>query len=493
MKIVFLSSEVAPFAKTGGLADVTGSLPRFLAKLGLEVRIFMPLYREVQKKGFPLLKVADRLPFHWAGQEDVFTVWESAESGVPVYFIDKPAFYDRDGLYGTAAGDYKDNGQRFAFFSQASLAALKAMDFAPDVIHVHDWQSAIALAYLKSIYGQDPFFQTTKSLCTIHNLAYQGLFERDILKTIGLPESLFDMDGLEFFGKVNFLKAGILYATAISTVSYRYSCEIQTPEFGCGLDGLLRKRSDVLTGILNGVDYAAWDPAKDSLIAAPFTASDPKGKEVCKKDLQTAFGLPTAKKDLPVIGMVSRLAGQKGLDMLIEALGGLFPLGVQLVILGTGEAEIQESLETARRRFPSFFGLKIAFDDRLAHKIYAGSDMFLMPSRYEPCGLTQMYSLKYGAIPIVRATGGLDDSIREYDAADGRGNGFKFEACSPPALIQAVQRALKLYAHKRAWAGLVQNAMACDFSWERAAQEYVLLYQNIREERTFPVSVRSRF
>ena len=480
MKIAFLSSEAAPFAKTGGLADVAGALPRFLAKQGLEVKLFMPLYREVREKGLPLLKAADRLPLDWAGQEDVFTVWESAESGASVYFIDKPAFYDREGLYGTAAGDYEDNGPRFAFFSQASLEAMKALDFAPDVIHVHDWQSAIALAYLKTIYAQDPFFETAKSLCTIHNLAYQGIFEPAVLKDIGLPESLFDIDGLEFFGKVNFLKAGILYSSAISTVSHRYSREIQTPEFGCGLDGLLRKRSGVLTGILNGVDYAAWDPATDSLIAAPFTAADPKGKEACKKDLQTTFGLPAAKKELPVVGMVSRLAGQKGLDILTEALGSLFPLGAQLVILGTGEAKIQEALETARRRYPSFFGLKIGFDDRLARKIYAGSDMFLIPSRYEPCGLSQMYSLKYGAVPIVRATGGLDDSIREYDAADNLGNGFKFESYSPPALSQAVRRALKIYALKSGWAGLVQNAMACDFSWERAAQEYVLLYQNIR-------------
>jgi starch synthase len=243
---------------------------------------------------------------------------------------------------------------------------------------------------------------------------------------------------------------------------------------------LLRKRSDVLTGILNGVDYAAWDPAKDSAIAAPFTASDFKGKEVCKQDLRKAFGLPAAGKDLPIIGMVSRLAGQKGLDLLIESLGGLFALGVQLVVLGTGESGIQEALEAARRRFPSFFGLKIAFDDGLAHKIYAGSDMFLIPSRYEPCGLTQMYSLKYGAVPIVRATGGLDDSVREYDVTESIGNGFKFEDCTPQALLQSVRRALKLYGQKSAWAGVVRNAMACDFSWERAAQEYLLLYRSIR-------------
>ena len=480
MKIALLSSEVVPFAKTGGLADVAGALPRFLAELGCEVKTVTPLYREVRKKGLPLLKVADRLPLKWAGQEEVFTVWESAEGGASVCFIDKPALYDRDGLYGTEAGDYEDNGQRFAFFSQASLAALKAVGFAPDVIHCHDWQSAMALAYLKTVYAGDPFFEKTKSLFTIHNLAYQGIFERSILAAIGLPESLFHIDALEFFGRVNFLKAGILYSSAISTVSHRYSCEIQTPEFGCGLDGLLRNRTDVLTGILNGVDYAAWDPASDSSIAAPFTLSDPQGKAACKQDLLAAFGLPAARKELPVIGMVSRLVGQKGLDILIEALGGLFPLGLQLIVLGTGDVDIQEALEAARRRFPSFFGLRIAFDDRSARKIYAGSDFFLNPSLFEPCGLTQMYSLRYGAIPIVRATGGLDDSIQEFEAADGGGNGFKFEEYSARALIQAVRKALKIYAEKSSWSALVRNAMACDFSWERAAQEYVLLYQNIR-------------
>lgn len=480
MKIVFLSSEAAPFAKTGGLADVVGALPRFLTKLGFDVKVFLPLYREVRKKGLPLLKAADRLSLAWAGQEELFSVWESPESGASVFFIDKPAFYDRDGLYGTPAGDYEDNGRRFAFFSQASLAALKAMDISPDILHVHDWQSSIALAYLKTLYAQDPFFVSTKSLCTIHNLAYQGLFDRSVLKAIGLPDSLFAMDGLEFFGKINFLKAGILYANAISTVSHRYSCEIQTPEFGFGLDGLLRERNEILAGILNGVDYAAWNPSQDPALAAPYSASDLKGKDACKADLRAAFGLPSLKKDLPVVGMVSRFAGQKGFDILIEALGGLLPLGLQLVVLGTGEDAIQRSLEKARLRYPSFFGLNIAFDEKLARKVYAGSDLFLIPSRYEPCGLTQMYSLKYGAIPVVRATGGLDDSVQEYSPDDGLGNGFKFELYSASALREAVQRALRVYSQKSSWANVVKNAMACDFSWERAAQEYALLYRNIR-------------
>jgi starch synthase len=479
MKIAFFVSEVTPYAKTGGLADVGGALPQALSKTGAEVKVFLPLYREVRQKGIPLLKKADRVTFSWAGQPETFALWESLEGGASVYFIDKPALYDRDGLYGTPAGDYPDNGSRFAFFSRAALEALKTLDFAPDVLHVHDWQASIALAYLKTAFADDPFFRSTRTLATIHNLAYQGLFEKSVLGETGLPESLYGLDGLEFFEKVSFLKAGILYATALSTVSHRYSQEIQTPEFGCGLDGLLRQRSESLAGILNGVDYGAWDPSVDRDIPADFGPGRIQGKAVCKQALLREFGLPADGKDLPVIGMVTRLAGQKGLDLVVEALGSLFTLGVRLVILGTGEAGIQRSLETARRRFPSFFGLKIGFDEKFARRIYAGSDMFLIPSRYEPCGLTQMYSLKYGTIPVVRATGGLDDSIEEYDPVTGQGNGFKFAEYAAPAMLEAVKNAVRIYGRPEAWGKLRTNAMACDFSWMRAAQEYALLYQSL--------------
>ena len=479
MKIAFFVSEAIPYAKTGGLADVAGTLPHVLSRQGSDVRVFMPLYREVRRKGIPLLKKADRVSFDWGGREETFALWESLEGGAPVYFIDKPALFDRDGLYGPAAGDYPDNGQRFAFFSRAALAALKAIDFAPDVIHVHDWQASIALAYLKFACADDPFFRTTRTLATIHNLAYQGLFDKSILAEIGLPETLFHVDELEFFGKINFLKAGILYSTALCTVSHRYSLEIQTPEYGCGLDGLLRRRSDSLAGILNGVDYTAWDPATDRGLPANFAPGRLQGKEVCKKTVLADFGLPTDRLDLPLVGMVSRLAEQKGLDLVVEAMGSLFSQGLRLVVLGTGEAEIQRALEAARLRFPSFFGLKIGFDETLAHKIYAGSDMFLIPSRYEPCGLTQMYSLKYGTVPVVRATGGLDDSIREFDLAEGLGNGFKFADYTAAALLGAVKKAVRIYAQKPLWLKAVQNAMSSDFSWERSAQEYGLLYRSL--------------
>jgi starch synthase len=479
MKIVILSSEATPFAKTGGLADVAGALPKFLSKLGLEVRLVMPLYREVRTRNLPLDRVLEDHPLDWGGRSEKFSVWQGSADSSFAFFIEKDEWYDRDYLYGTPGGDYPDNGQRFSFYSKAALETLQALDFAPDIIHGHDWQSAMALAILKFIHQGNRFFKDTRSLFTIHNLAYQGLFDKSILAEIGLPDSLFTIDGVEFFGKVNFLKAGILYATAVNTVSPRYSREIQTPEFGHGLDGLLRTRNDVLSGILNGADYSAWDPSRDPFLKARYGPSSFEGKADCKNDLLETFGLPLSRKDAPVIGMVSRLAGQKGLDILVGALEGLFRLGVTLIILGTGEEKIQEALIAARERYPSFFGLKIAFDDQIAHKIMAGCDMLLIPSRYEPCGLTQMYSFKYGTIPLVRATGGLDDSVREFHADNGQGNGFKFEDYSARALLDAVRRAIKAYDHKPSWDRLVQNAMAEDFSWDRSAREYLSLFKKI--------------
>jgi starch synthase len=323
-----------------------------------------------------------------------------------------------------------------------------------------------------------PLLCRTRSLFTIHNLAYQGLFEKDVLGRIGLPESLFNMNDLEFYGKVNTLKAGILYATAVTTVSPRYSREIQTPEFGCGLDGLLRHRADALHGILNGVDYQDWDPATDRLIPRNFGPADLAGKKDCRAGLVRMFGL-SAPSDLPVAGMVTRLAGQKGLDIVCEALDALLGLGLTFVILGTGDQKIQDFLLKAQKKHPTRLGLNIAFDEKIAHMIYAGSDIFLIPSRYEPCGLTQMYALKYGTIPVVRATGGLDDSIREYDPLAGSGNGFKFVEAAPEALLSAAARSIEAFRRPEAWKALIGNAMAADFSWERSAAAYLDLYKKI--------------
>ncbi len=480
MKIAFMSSEVIPYAKTGGLADVAGALPKFLARLGADVKVFMPFYREVRAKNLPLKKIPADLSVPWQGADAPFSIFEHQADGFAVDFIAYDAYFDRAGLYGTAAGDFPDNGERFAFFARASLEAMKYLGFSPDIVHGHDWQAATAFAYLKFLYAGDTFFAGARSLFTIHNLAYQGLFAPGVLTKIGLPEHLFNMHDLEFFGKVNFLKAGILYASALNTVSPRYSREIQTPEFGCGLDGLLQSRTAVLSGILNGVDYADWDPATDALIPSLYSPRSPGGKSACKSGLLERFGL-TEAKDLPVVGMVTRLAGQKGLDIVCEALADIFKQDVALIILGSGDQKIQDFLTAAQADYPGRLGLKIAFDEKIAHMIYAGSDVFLIPSRYEPCGLTQMYALKYGTVPVVRATGGLDDTIRDFDFRARTGNGFKFSEASADELVAALRRALGVYAQKDLWRGLVGNAMAADFSWTRSAGEYLKLYQAILE------------
>jgi starch synthase len=481
MKIAFLAPEVAPYAKTGGLADVAGALPRCLSRAGLDITVFVPFYREVKRKGLTLVKALDGRPLLWKGGTERFHVWADPTTPYPVCFIEHDGYFDRDGLYGDAAGDFPDNGERFAFFARASLEALKALPFEADVVHVHDWQAAVALAYLRRTLAEDEFYARMRSVCTIHNMAYQGLFPPGILDGIGLPGRLFHFDEMEFWGQVSFLKAGILYATAVTTVSPRYSREIQTPEFGFGLDGLLRKRTEDVSGILNGVDYSAWDPASDVLLPARYTAAEPAGKAVCKRELLKEFGLPVPRKDGPVLGLVSRLVGQKGLDILLEALGGLLALGTRIVVLGAGDPTLQDALLAARERYPSFLGVKIGFDEGLAHRVYGGSDLLLVPSRFEPCGLNQMYGLKYGAVPVVRATGGLDDTIEEFDPATGTGTGFKFDEPTPAALVGAVRRAVGVYGRKTAWTQVLRNAMAADFSWDRSALRYAALYAKITE------------
>jgi starch synthase len=478
MKVAFLASEVIPYAKTGGLADVAGALPKFLVRLGADVRVFMPLYREVRKKNLPLEPVLEEATLPMGGRALAHAVFAHRAEGVTTFFIDRPEFFDRDHLYGTPAGDDPDNAERFAFFSLAALETMRSVGFRPDIIHGHDWQAAPVFAYLKFVFANDPFFSRTRSVFTIHNLAYQGLFEKEVLAAIGLPDALFNMNDLEFYGQVNALKAGILYSTAVTTVSPRYSREIQTPEFGCGLDGLLRSRAGVLHGILNGVDYRDWDPATDRLIPRNYGPGDLGGKKVCREELGRLFGL-SIPQDRPLAGMVTRLAGQKGLDIVCEALESILGLGLSLVILGTGDQKIQDFLLDAQKKHPTRLGLKIAFDERIAHTIYAGSDVFLIPSRYEPCGLTQMYAMKYGTIPVVRATGGLDDSVEEFDSAAGTGNGFKFADAAPEPLLEATARAIRAFGRPCDWSALVRNAMAADFSWERSAATYLALYEMI--------------
>jgi len=472
MKIAFIASEAAPYAKTGGLADVVSALPRALAAAGHELVLFLPLYRAVREKFPGLARRIDGLP-------GSFSVWEDRAGAVPTYFLAHDAFFDRDHFYGTASGDDADNGDRFALFSRAALEALRRLNFVPDIVHAHDWQAAAAPAYLKFVFSGDPFFRRTKSVFTIHNLAYQGLSDPGLLRRVGLPGHIFGPDGLEFFGRVNLLKAGILYADGITTVSPRYAREIQTPEFGCGLDGLLRARSAALRGIINGIDDSAWDPEHDPILAAPFGLENLAGKRACKRDLLRAFDFSVSPPDLPVIGMVARFASQKGFDLLLGAMAGLAKLNIRIVIVGSGEAGIERDLVRALNRYPRMLGLKIGYDDLLARKVYGGSDFFLIPSRYEPCGLTQMYSQRYAAVPIVRAVGGLDDTVEEYAPRTGRGTGFKFAEAEPDALVTTVRRALRIWTNPKARGKLRRNGLGRDFSWKRPAGDYLKLYRDL--------------
>jgi len=482
MRILLASSEVAPFAKTGGLADVAGALPKALTCLGHDVRVVLPKYRAVDAAKHTLRQILPDLPVPVAGRTESALIWEGAIGAAPVYFVQNDRYFDREALYQTPDGDYPDNAERFAFFARAILELPRAVAFAPDLYHCNDWQTGLVPTYLRTTLRGPSGVLDAGVLFTVHNLGYQGLFPPEALATANLGRELFTPFGVEFYGKVNFLKAGLVYSELINTVSRKYSQEIQTEEFGCGLEGVLRARSRDVYGILNGIDYEEWHPSRDAHIAAAFSRDDPAGKRACKADLQRAFGLPQ-RPDVPLLAVISRLTPQKGMDLVAEALDAILELDAQFVLLGTGDAELHEALEAAKQRHPSRVGLRLGFDVALSHRIEAGADIFLMPSRYEPCGLNQMYSLAYGTIPVVRATGGLDDTIEPFDPAAGTGNGFKFAEATAEALLQTVREALALFRQPQHWQRLVQNGMACDFSWDRSAREYEALYQQIVERR----------
>jgi starch synthase len=483
--ILYVSPEVAPFAKTGGLADVAGALPKALKDLGHDIRIMMPKYGCISERKYVLREVIRlrEIPVR-LGQREYVVSAKSAflpDSKVQVYFIDYPPYFDRDSLYvnPSTGKDWSDNPERFALFCRAVLEVLKVLHWQPDVIHCNDWQTALIPAYLKTRLREDAFFSRVSTLLTIHNLAYQGVFEPSVLEVIDLPQELFLPGGpVEFFGKVNFLKAGIVYADAISTVSEKYAEEIQTEEFGAGLNGVLRRRASDIHGILNGVDYNVWNPETDEFIPHKYSASDLSGKQRNKEALLTQVGLPY-NPEVPVIGMISRLAEQKGFDILAEAMERIMAMNVQMVLLGTGDPKYHKMFEKFAKKYPSKLSVNLRFDEPLAHLIEAGSDMFLMPSRYEPCGLNQIYSLRYGTIPIVRFTGGLADTIQDYDPETGRGNGFVFRDYNAEALVEAIQRALNVYQDRTTWTKLVKNAMRQDFSWSVSAKKYVALYKKI--------------
>lgn len=476
LKVLFASSEVTPFAKTGGLADVSSSLPAAMASLGHQVRIVMPMYRSVMERISEISQLEESLEVPFSERilrNKVF--YSKLGQNLLIYFIRRDEFFDRSMLYGTSEGDYFDNPERFIFFSRGILELSKLIGFQPDIIHCNDWQTSLVPVYLKSLYNDDPFFSNARTVFTIHNLAYQGVFPKEYMAISGLSLELFSMKGLEYYGKMNFMKGGIIFSNIITTVSEKYAQEIQTSEYGYGMEGVLRDRGDDVYGVLNGVDYTDWNPKTDPYIAAHYDAKDLSGKKKCKKELMNIFKFD-GPEGTPVIGIISRLAGQKGLDILAEGMDELLKLGCYVVLLGKGDEKYEKKFMEFGKEHKKHLGVKIAFDNVLAHKIEAGSDMFLMPSRYEPCGLNQMYSLKYGTIPVVRATGGLDDTIREFDPETGKGNGFKFAEYSPKALIGAVEKALAVYQNRKFWLRLVKNAMNKDFSWKKSALRYEEIY-----------------
>lgn len=482
MNITFAASECVPFSKTGGLADVVGALPQALAELGHNVSVFLPRYKQTKLKDAKVLIRSVTIPF-----DDEYRFCSILDGGklggVQYYFVEYPAFFDRDALYGVPTGDYPDNAERFSLFSRAVLEASKYLGI-PDVFHCHDWQTALLPVLMRSNYMNDPAFQRVPVVFTIHNMGYQGLFTPDVLPLLGLPWELFTMNRLEFYGKVNFLKGALTFADFVTTVSKRYSQEIQTAEYGFGLEGVLRGRSGTVTGILNGVDYAQWSPQTDKYLGCRYSESDLTGKAACKRDLLTQFGMDKTDSGIPVIGIVSRFAAQKGFDLIAQAADRLARMRLCVVALGNGDKVYEDLFLRLAKQFPSKFAVKIAYEDSTAHKIEAGADMFLMPSRYEPCGLSQIYSLKYGTVPIVRATGGLDDTIEPWDAVTGKGTGFKFADYSAESLLASVQEALTAYADKTSWQRLMLNAMSKDFSWSSSAKEYVKVYERAKGTRS---------
>jgi starch synthase len=486
IKILYISSEVEPFAKTGGLADVAGSLPKELQKLSADIRVAMPMYGSISERKFNITEIPDSDFEINLGDEIIKgklneTSIKVDSKQILVYLLKNDFYYNRSGLYidVNTNSEFTDNAERFIFFSRGILEALKKINWKPDIIHCNDWQTGLIPIYLKTIYADDAFYGDIKTIFSIHNLAYQGIFEKYVLNKTGLPWDVFTMEGIEFYDRINFMKAGIVYSDFITTVSPRYAEEIcSSVEYGYGLEGVLSNRKQNLTGILNGADYDVWNPLKDVLIPQNYSGRNLTKKAVNKKALLEKFKMPF-RESVPVVGMISRLADQKGFDIIEAAADELMKLDLQMVFLGDGELKYQQFLEQLKEQNPEKVGAYIGFNNELAHLIEAGSDMFLMPSRYEPCGLNQMYSLKYGTVPIVRATGGLDDSIEQYHPQTKGGTGFKFIEYDRMNLIDAVKFAVDVYTDKQSWTFVMKNGMKQDFSWKASAKKYINLYKEV--------------
>jgi starch synthase len=530
LKILMVTPEAVPLAKTGGLADVAGVLPRELSRLGHDVRLILPGYGSIDRgaHGFTEWR---RLSV-WTYRGPVTVTIErgllplgigegSPEGELPVYTVRHDPYFAREGLYQTSAGDYPDNLERFACFCRATMELLRLLAsdgsaarpgaprsggrgngsegaWVPDLLHAHDWQSALCPIYLRTLYADLPDLSGVRTLFTIHNLGYQGVFPQAEYSKTGLSPELFTPEGLEYFESVNLMKGALLYADFLNTVSPTYSREIQSNEFGFGLQGVIAQRRDRLRGIVNGIDVETWNPTTDPYLPRRYSATDLSGKRDCKAALQRELKLPV--EEVPVLGIVTRLAEQKGIDLLAEILPELVELDLQVAILGTGDREYEARFRSLQSRHPARIGLHVGFDEGLAHRIEGGADMFLMPSRYEPCGLSQQYSLRYGTVPIVSSTGGLADTVVSYSprtVREGRANGFAFGTASAPGLLLAVLLALRVYENRAQWESLMRAGMQIDVSWSRSAKAYAELYHEVlatprHEIASAPAARRSR-
>jgi starch synthase len=475
LSILMVGSEVLPFSKTGGLADVLGALPLALGKLGHRVTLVTPKYKGVQAQG-PASTI--HVPVLAGAMSETRLVEQPLAEGVKVVFVDRPELYDRDSIYGVG-GDYPDSPRRFGFLCRAALEYAVQGPDTFDVLHGHDWQAGLAPVYQRTRYASEPRVRSMASVFTIHNLAYQGTFAPDWLAPLDLTSDLMSMTGLEFWGRMSLLKGGIQFSDLITTVSPTYAREIQTPEHGAGFDGILSARAADLSGILNGIDTDRWDPSRDPFLPEPYDAGSLEGKEAARRALVELFGLHATPASLPrpLVGIVSRLVDQKGFDLVAELVDALPALGLSFAVLGTGDPRYQTMWRELAAAYPERFAVKVGFDESLAHLIEAAADMFLMPSRFEPCGLNQMYSMRYGTVPVVRATGGLEDTVTDYNGRTGTGTGFKFHEYTAEALAGALERACSAFANPRIWKKLQVAGMRRDFSWDRSAGEYVKLYE----------------
>jgi starch synthase len=478
--VVLITSEIFPFSKSGGLADVLGALPVALRQLGVRVAVVTPLYGRLSTGKYPVRLVYENCPVGFPWPEVTFDVYAADYHGVAVYFIERPEYFDRRGYYCTPKGDYFDNGERFIFFCRAALSLIHNMGFGARIVHAHDWHAALAMAYIYFARFSDPFWWNVKTVFTIHNLAYQGRFSYRLFAMSGLPAEAWHMDGVEFYSSFNYMKAGIAYADRITTVSPSYAEEILTPEFGCGMEGLLQRRRDLVSGVLNGMDQDVWNPARDPFLPCCYDATDVRGKMQCKMHMLERVGLSAYFLDRPVLGFVGRLRGQKGIDMVLDALPMLMALDVGLVVLGEGNPAYEARLFQAVEDYPGQVAAVVGYTEEMAHVIQAGTDIFLMPSRYEPCGLTQMYSLRYGTIPVATAVGGLRDTIVPYPLEDA--TGFMFAPATADRLVETVREAVRVWRDREAWREMQRRAMESDFSWERSARQYVALYRQLHPD-----------